>query len=383
MNDHQSGRALVARGWGLLTLVVTAVGIDTFNNVEFGLEAGGHLIAGSMAVAAACLVMLPWGGLMGWIRAVCLAMTVFAALNAYAAILGADMLAKNAAAEKHAVAQVDAARARAVIDSITERGAVSELESLVAAAKAAVQAAEDRAAKAEAEDTARMGGRQSCFKYCKRAREAVKPERDALRAALDRLSQAKARDAAKVELAKAQAKAENAPDAEANSLASAIAAWTGADANRLTRAFIVAIAGLGIMVTVSVATLGQSAFAMIGEGRALLRKEKAARAKARPVTVPGNPTKAAKKESRRGRKPAGRTRAEALAILQEHARRSGGVIVGSNATLARLVDVSPSTLGDARKGWLVQWEREGAVRVVSKDRGRKVVSVTGIDEKAA
>jgi hypothetical protein len=197
MNDHQSGRALVARGWGLLTLVVTAVGIDTFNNVEFGLEAGGHLLAGSMAVAAVCLVMLPWGGLMGWIRAVCLAMTVFAALNAYAAILGADMLAKNAAAERHAVAQVDAARARAVIDSIAERGAVSELESLVAEAKASVQAAEDRAAKAEAEDTTRMGGRQACFRHCKRARKAVKPERDALKAVLDRLSQAKARDAAR------------------------------------------------------------------------------------------------------------------------------------------------------------------------------------------
>jgi hypothetical protein len=143
------------------------------------------------------------------------------------------------------------------------------------------------------------------------------------------------------------------------------------------------IAGLGILVTVSVATLGQPAFAMIGEGRALLRKEKAARAKARPTPAPEKPRNSEQKETRRGRKPSGRTREDALAILREHARRSGGVIVGSNKTLADLVGVSPSTLGDARKGWLVQWEREGVVQVVSKDRGKKVVSVTGTNEKAA
>ncbi|MEJ2118178.1 MAG: hypothetical protein P8Y36_09880 [Alphaproteobacteria bacterium] len=341
-NQCESGLAKVAKGVLLGAAVAASVAFDCINNYTYGVSVN-PLLADTMVIAAAGVVVLPWGRATGWIRAICLIMTVWAALNAYAASFGADILAKAASAEKHASAQADIDAARKTLSRITETADVSTLAQLDRAAQKAATDLEARDTKPR--DTKRMGGKDQsyCFKTCRKARA----EAMAIKA---RLAQAKARDKVRADLAAAQTRRDATPATEANPLASTIAAFTGGDANGLARIFALAVSVLGIAVTASIATLGHMATGLIGDGLAIMRKAKTARQKA---------------------------------ILRDKAKASGGVIVGSNASLAAMLGVAVSTLGDARKGWLTQWQREGAIEIVSRERGKTVLAITNTAAKAA
>ncbi len=254
----------VATGVCLSAIAIAAVRVDIINNYHYGLSEGGHELATVMVLAAVCVVALPivaaiygWSSLLRWMTALCVLMTCWCAINAYAQKMGTSILSKTSQASVYAGAEKDQAAARATLARITETADTATLTDLVAAAKA-------KASDAEKSDTKKMGS-ASCFKACKTA------QADHM-ALLGRLSEAKARDAAKLALAEAKSEAKAGP-AEASMVATWIATKTDGDATDIARTIGLVITILGIAATQGAALLAHTAAILIGSGFKGSRRE--------------------------------------------------------------------------------------------------------------
>lgn len=254
----------VATGAGLGAIALAALKVDVFNNYAYGMAEGGPELATVMVLAAISVVALPvaaaiygWSTLLRIMTALCVLMTCWAAVNAYATKMGASILSKTSQASVYAGAEQDQAAARATLARIKETADTATLEALVAAAKG-------RTETAEKSDTSKMGS-PSCFKSCK----AAQADHITL---LGRVSEAKARDAARLALAAAKTEAKAGP-AEASMAATWIAARTGSDAVDIARSIALAMTLLGIVVTQGAALLAHSAVTLISSGLRGNRRE--------------------------------------------------------------------------------------------------------------
>lgn len=320
----------VATGVCLGAIALAAVRVDILNNYEYGSGVSPEL-ATVMVLAAVCVVALPtaaaiygWHQLLGWMTVICVLMTCWAAVNAYAQKMGASILSKTSQASVYAGAEKDQAAARATLVRITETADTATLDELVAAAKA-------KAETAEKSDTKKMGA-ASCFKACK----AAQAEHMGL---LGRLSEAKARDAAKRALAEAKTEAKAGP-AEASMVATWIAIRTNTDATDIARTIALAMTILGIVVTQGAALLAHMAASLIGSGlkQAFRREEHKLPEEAAPTIIT--------------------TEAEAYRwllgrILQAPSRQ----LVASGRELAATSGVAPATFAS----WLKRWTAEGKI----------------------
>lgn len=338
-------------GFGLAAIAASALKVDITNNYEYGASVS-HELATVMVLAAVCVGALPaMAGIFGWsplIRAltvVCLAFTCWAAVNAYAQKMGEEILSKTSQAAHYAAAEKDQAAARATLARIKETADTATLERLIADAKATADAA-------ELGDTKKMGS-PSCFKPCREAKATHL-------ALLDRLAEAKARDAAKAELAKAKNDAKTGP-AEASMVATWIASWTGRDATDIAKTIALVMTVLGIAVTQGLALLAHPAANLIGTGF---------KGAGKPCQAPEAPKASASRRAVIGE-------AEALDWLQRKMRSSQGrVFLSSGPKIARELGVATSTLHVWQKRWAEQGkiviERKGRLTAFSFPQVRRV-----------
>jgi len=293
-----------------------------------------------MVLAAVCVVALPiaaaiygWSPLLRWLTVVCVAMTCWAAINAYAQQMGTSILSKTSQAAVYAGAEKDQAAARATLARITETADTATLSDLVAAAKAKANAAEKS-------DTQKMGS-ASCFKACKSA------QADHM-ALLGRLSEARARDAATRSLAEAKTEAKEGP-AEASMVATWIAARTNTDATDIARTIALVMTILGIVVTQGAAFLSHTAALLIGSGLKGSRREEPKQPEAAVVT-------------------AIRTEAEALDWLCWKIRTAPGrKLIASGRQLANEIGIKPSTFA----AWMKKWADQG--KLLADRKGKSTV----------
>src|SRR5258706_4302267 len=274
MNHNPIGwRVQTCTGAALALMAVAAVRVDILNNLEYGRTVSSEL-ATILVLAAIGVVALPTAAsILGWSQhlklttVVCVALTVWSAVNAYSSKQGAAILAAQSSQEKYMSAKADEKLARETLKQIKELGEVGELGKLQALAST---------------DTA---------KACR------KPRSDACKLAeVDeklltvRLSDAKARDKAQAILRLAKDEAKAGP-AEASMVATVIAGYLGADAASVARIIALVLTGLGIAVTQMVALLGGQAASLIAGGLRSRLKTTKAPAKAKPLGPTNGGTK--------------------------------------------------------------------------------------------
>jgi hypothetical protein len=327
----------ILTGIGLGAIAMSALKVDIINNYEYGAGISPEL-ATVMVIAAVCVAALPavaaifgWSSLLRTLTAVCVLLTCWAAINAYAQKMGAQILGRTAEAAKYASAEKDQARARATLAAIKETADTATLERLIADAGKTAEALEQG-------DTKKMGA-ASCFKFCREAKAAHA-------ALLDRLAEAKTRDAAKAELAEAKTDAEAGPS-EASMVATWIAARTNRDAADIARTIALVMTILGILVTQGVALLAHTAVKLIGSG-----------VKSRRQSAEDQPEPAATET------PAVMTEAAALDWLRQRIRTSQGTYIASGNKIADEIGVARSTFAK----WVQRWIESGALTVVRSGR---------------
>ena len=333
--------AQVLTGLGLGAIALSALKVDVVNNYEYGAQISAEL-ATVMVIAAICVGALPamaavfgWSGLIRSLTALCVLMTCWAAVNAYAQKMGAEILNKTSQAANYASAEQDQAQARATLARIKETADTATLERLIADAKKTADTL-------EAGDNKKMGmASGNCFKYCREAKAAHA-------ALLDRLAEATARDKAKAELATAKSDAGAGP-AEASMVATWIAARSGRDATDIARTIALVMTLLGIAVTQGVALLAHTAASLIGSG---LKPTQTAEAEPQAATVTAH-------------KRAVISEAEAYDWLIAKMRSAPGrVYTGSANQIAGELGLARSTYA----AWVKRWTSEGKLETRKKGR---------------
>lgn len=325
----------ILTGLGLGAIALSALKVDIVNNYEYGNQISAEL-ATVMVIAAVCVGALPaiaavfgWSGLLRSLTAVCILLTCWAAINTYTQKMGAEILGKTSQAAHYAAAEKDQAAARRALERITETTDTETLQQMATDAK-------KTADKLAAGDTAKMGS-ESCFKPCREAKANHQ-------AVLNRLGEAKARDAAKAELAAAKTDAKAGP-AEASMVATWIAARTENDAADIARTIALVMTVLGIIVTQGVALLAHMAASLISSGI--------------KGTVVAEPEEAAIEAKTPGHGPAITSEAEALDWLQRKIRSSPGRIYrGSANKFADENGLARSTFAS----WVKRWTEEGKLQ---------------------
>jgi hypothetical protein len=278
-----------------------------------------------------------WSGLIRSLTALCVLMTCWAAINAYAQKMGAEILQRTSQAANYASAEQDQAQARATLARIKETADTATLERLIADAKKTADTL-------EAGDNKKMGmASGNCFKYCREAKAAHA-------ALLDRLAEATARDKAKAELAKAKSDAGSGP-AEASMVATWIAARSGRDATDIARTIALVMTLLGIAVTQGVALLAHTAASLIGSGlRPARTAEAETETQAATVAV---------------HKRAVTSEAEGYDWLVAKMRSSPGrVYIGSANQMAAELGLARSTYA----AWVKRWGEQGKIETRKKGR---------------
>lgn len=254
---------------GLLAAIAgAAVVVDFRNNTEFGERVSPEL-GMVMGLAAVALVALPsaaaalgrwdWRLASGTLFAA--ALTVLAAVSAYADKQGREILERQAAADAYRVAQEnsaaarrDLAEAKAELVGIAETAGVADLQAIAAHAR--------ELAKREIGD---RGGRGKL----------AKAHEDAEAAALARIPAARAREDALARLRAAQTRldatqaAQSAGPAEQTLFASFIAARTGRPAEDVARDLALVTTSLSIVVTLILALLAEQAVTLFKKGLGL------------------------------------------------------------------------------------------------------------------
>jgi len=327
-NTSIGWRVQLATGIALSIMAAVAVRVDVLNNWQYGRTISAEL-ASILVLAAVAVVAVPVAAsILGWSRhlritaAICVALTVWSAVNAYSAKQGAAILAAQSAQAAYTSALADEKAARAMLATIKETGDAGELGKLQALASA------------EREKACRKPKSDDCAN--------AKSEEKTL---TGRVSDAKARDKAQATIANAKQDAKAGP-AEASMVATVIAAaQLGADAASVARYIALALTGLGIAVTQLVALLGGQAASLIGSA-----------IKCRPPKIAAKPPEA----------EAPAEEAPAIAAPQKAAldrltalilNAPDGRIVSSGRKLAELEGVASSTYA----GWLARWQAAGYI----------------------
>jgi hypothetical protein len=338
-------QVLIGLSFGAIAL--SALKVDVVNNYEYGLSVSPEL-ATVLIIAAVCVGALPaiagvtgWSLLLGAMTGLSIMVTCWAAINAYTEKMGTEILAKTGQAAQYESAEKDQALARRTLERIKETADTATLERLIAAAK-------ETAAKHEAGDSKKMGS-QSCFKFCREAKAAHA-------ALLDRLSEAKARDAAKAELAKAKTEAKAGP-AEASMAATWIAARTGRNAADIARTISLVMAIGGIFLTQGFALFAHPAASLIFGG---VRPVRAIREEIVAEIKPRRPVSAAAIKN-----ATIRNEFDAFEFVLGKLRSSQNrVYRGSANMLADEAGVARSTFAS----WVQRWVAEGRIETLRQGR---------------
>ncbi len=328
-NTSIGWRVQLATGTALSTMAAVAVRVDVLNNWEYGQTISAEL-ASILVLAAVAVVAIPVAAsILGWSRhlrvtaAICVALTVWSAINAYSAKQGAAILAAQSAQATYVSAVADEKAARATLARITETGDAGELGKLQALASA------------EREKACRRSRSDDCTN--------AKAEEKTLTA---RVSDAKARDKAQATLADAKQEAKAGP-AEASMIATVIAAQLGAEPASVARYIALALTGLGIAVTQLVALLGGQAASLIGGAIKCRHSSIAAKIPAEEAPAIGEaPAIAAPQKAALDR---------LMALILN---APDGRIVSSGRKLAELEGVASSTYA----GWLAKWQDAGYIQ---------------------
>lgn len=354
--------AQVVRGAFGAALALVVVGADAWNNWHY--FAPINTVLAIIAVASAfCLVALPWEfGVSGLAKGMALALICIAGATVLASDLGMNISATAKAGEEHANASADAAAARATLARITEVRETSGLQALVASAETSAKAELDKA-----EDAFGKGDTAACSKRmaCKRA----VADLAALRSSL---AEAKARDEAKAELAKATSKAEAVGPAKVDVIAATIAPYLGIEPTAFMKRWSLAIVILLVATAQIIALTGHASLTQLGDGIAALSAANASRSGKAGFTAAKAVEPSKGKAKAKGGRKATISREQALEILRKQARQSGGRIVASGATLAASLGVSRSTVCDPTKGWLSHWVKTGAVVIEKRGEFRVI-----------
>lgn len=205
MKDTTLGwRVQLTLGATGVVLAIAAGVFDLINNFTFGI-AISRVLAGVMVIAAIGVTYIPAAAAArGWTKlylagiVIALGMTTFAGYNAYSSGQQTNALAAQTVQVNYKKAEEKRNRALEVLSSVKETGAADELGKLAAKADTASD---------EADATSKRDCKKSRSEACKLATDAKKRAEAAANLAHERLSQAKARDEAKADLAEAEAKA--------------------------------------------------------------------------------------------------------------------------------------------------------------------------------
>jgi hypothetical protein len=262
-------------GVALAIVAIAAVRVDVLNNLEYGRTISDEM-ATIMVLAAVCVCALPaaaamagWNGLLKLTTGVCVVLTVWAAVNAYAARQGAQILSAQKTETQYRDAQADAEAARAEARTarddaarITETASVAALVSLKDDAAKAVK---DTSAKAEEDGIACLSS-----KRCREASATLAAITARLGAAETKAAALARADKADAKVKEAKADASSGP-AEASMVATWIAGRTGADANDVARTIGLTMTGAVIVVTQGFALLGHLAVTLMAGAVATIR----------------------------------------------------------------------------------------------------------------
>jgi hypothetical protein len=360
MNDTPIGwRVQLCTGAALATMAAVAVRVDVLNNWEYGHTVSAEL-ASILVLAAVGIVAVPVAAsILGWSRhfkvtaAICVALTVWSAVNAYSSKQGKAILdaqsSQNAyvlALDDAKTARNDAAAARKEAAAIGETSNADALAQLVTQASAKLAGlmitAQDR------------GITCAGMKTCRAAETdlgALTQRLGQARAKAEALARAEKADA-KVNAAKAEAKA---GPAEASMVATVIAGQLGADASAVARYIALTLTGLGIAVTQLVALLGGQAASLIGGAIQCRREQKEAATDKPSVNIAGSVSLPG-------------SQLDALNRIVALVLNGNGHLVASGRQLAELTGVPNSTLA----GWLVKWEETGLLEV-GKQGNKRVI----------
>jgi hypothetical protein len=282
----------------LAAMAAFAVRVDILNNWAYGMTITPEL-ASVMVLAAIGVAALPVvASIMGWnpfLRATTLlfvALTIWAAANAYSAKQGANILAAEGAQQRYEDARKDAAAARKEAeDARNEAAVIGEAVSASALSDMVKQAQtkmDELAARAK-----EIGSVCATNKKC----QAAESE---LAALTSRLGQAKSKEEALARADKADAKVRDAKGeaksgpAEASMLATVIAKSIGMNAADVARNIAIALTALSIIATQCAALLGGKAASLIASALKILTKESVAARKQKPRPE-GRPPKARRK----------------------------------------------------------------------------------------
>lgn len=342
MNNKASAWAQAITGFIIAGLVAACVFNDIMNNVEYGAKISTEM-ALALGVFGAAIGVIPFAsGFVGWNRvftaafAVCVTITVYASATAYLNKQGENIVHAADKATAHKSALADAKAARAELASIHETGDVAALT-------AALNLAQSRAS-----TEASNGG---CGPRCRAANESAA-------SLLERLAQAKARDAAQQRLIAAKAGVAKG-GAMVDAGAELIARQTGGDAANIAQTLSAIMAGLVIIATQIVAACGHQAARLISTGLSTIFMATGTK---KPKRQPEPAQKG------KGGRKANISRAQALEILRKQAENTGGKIIASGAAIAQSLGVGRSTVCDPKKGWLAHWVRTGEIALEVKGR---------------
>ncbi len=337
--QFRKGAAIAQVITGLIVagLVAVACWNDISNNIKYGLTISTEM-ATILAVFGAVVAVVPFAaGFVGWNRtfvaafAVCVAVSMFASATAYLQEQGEKLTTAASKADAYKAAKADAETQRATLAQIGEKADTQTLAALVDTAKAKLAGE-----KAKAADATGEAADQACA-----MRKDCKAADTALAAILERLGQARNREAAQAALDKAKAVMVGG-NAQGSAAAEWIAARTGGDADAIARTIAILMALAVICGTQVVAACGHTAAELIAGGMTSY-------ASSSPTPKPTKPVKTKKRLSKD----------EALRIIRAHIDRSGGQMVASQSQIAKLFPGVPRTTICGKRGWLAQWVAAG------------------------
>ena len=349
---QKTGRSQYILACILGLLAITAGGISLSMNVMFGVKTG-IVMAAIFALSDGAKIIMPMvdaalGGT-NLKRRLAYGLAVVVSIGAATSYLLETQTARLQAVQHKAQAQLglkhDIARIRTALASIKEPQDVLTLRRLVSSKGEAAQ---------------RESRRGSCGPVC----EGLKREQAVLTA---RLGQAVRREKLEKEL---KAKVDRAESNSTAALGSAdtIAALTGIDRELAAQREGLAKSMLMLAILELLAMFSGDAGRLFV---ATYRARKIAQAK---ETVPDKKQNTETKPAQK--RPGRRTRIsrdEAFRLLCESA--VDGTVVGSNTSIARMLNVPVSTVGDIEKGWLTQWAKEGKITIEVRRRGKTVLQV--------
>jgi hypothetical protein len=258
---HETGwRVRLGIGLVLAAMAAFAVRADILNNWAYGMTITPEL-ASVMVLAAAGVAALPVAAaITGWnafLRATTflfVALTIWAAANAYSAKQGANILAAEGAQQRYEDARKDAAAAR-------EEAAAARKEAAAIGEPVSVSALTDMVKQAGTRLDELSGRAKEIGSVCAANKKCQGAEAE-LAALTSRLGQARSKedalaraDRADAKVREAKGEAKSGP-VEASMLATVISKSVGMNAADVARNIAIALTGLSIIATQCAALLG-------------------------------------------------------------------------------------------------------------------------------